>query len=233
MEARRDEAHEQSRNVWDAMASGWELSRDAMWAFSGAVSEWLIENVNARPGQTILDIAAGLGETGFLAARQVRDSGRVIVTDFAPNMVASARRRAARLGITNAEFRELDAQRMDLPSASVDGVVCRWGFMVMTDPAAAFAEAYRVLRPGGRLAFSVFGVPESNLWASLIGQILVTDKHIAPPEGYWWFLTEMAGAISPILRGLALEVRRRSGCAWSRRRNPSAPAMALPSPPCA
>jgi len=231
------------------MASGWETGRDAMSAFSGAVSEWLVDHVDARPGHTILDVAAGLGETGFQAARHVREHGRVIVTDFAPNMVAAARRRAAELGVTNAEFRELDAQRMDLPSACVDGVVCRWGFMLMTDPAAAFAETYRVLRPGGRLAFSVFGGPESNLWASLIGRILVADKHISPPasgapgifalsdskrirdlvtgagfsspevaelplvwrfsrpEAYWWFLTEMAGAISPILRGLAPEAQ--------------------------
>jgi SAM-dependent methyltransferase len=239
------EADERSRRVWDAMAAGWETSRQNLWEFSRPVSEWLVERVAPRPGQTILDLAAGLGETGFLAARRVGETGRVLVTDFAPSMVAAARRRAAELGVTNAEVRQLDAQRMDLASESVDGAVCRWGYMLMTDPGAAFAETYRVMRPGGRLALSVFGAPEHNPWASLVARILVAESHIpAPgpgspgifalsdsrridalvtgagfaspdvaempltwrfpsPDAHWWFLTEMAGAISPILRGLA------------------------------
>jgi len=238
---------ERSRNVWDAMASGWEARREDLWEFSRPVSEWLIEQLDPRPGQTILDVAAGLGETGFLAARRVRETGRVLVTDFAPAMLAAARRRAAEFAVTNAEFRELDAQRMDLATACVDGVVCRWGYMLMADPRAALVETYRVMRPGGRLALSVFGAPERNPWASLVGRILVAERHLpapvpgspgifalsdptrvhelitqsgftAPevtpmpltwrfpsPDAYWWFLTEMAGAISPTLRALGRE----------------------------
>src|SRR4029077_20985188 len=104
-----------------------------------------------------------------------------LVTDFAPRMVVAARRRAAELGIANADCRELNAERMTLESGSVDGVVCRWGYMLMPGPAAAFAETYRVLRPGGRLAFSVFGAPEHNPWASVVGRVLVSGGHRAPP----------------------------------------------------
>ena len=94
MDPKLDEAHERSRSVWDAMAPGWESFRQDLWELSRPVSEWLVERLDPRPGQTILDLAAGLGETGFLAARRVGETGRVLVTDFAPRMVAAARRRA-------------------------------------------------------------------------------------------------------------------------------------------
>jgi ubiquinone/menaquinone biosynthesis C-methylase UbiE len=249
MEPKLDEARERSRSVWDAMAPGWETGRQDLWEFSRPVSEWLIERLDPRPEQTILDLAAGLGETGFLAARCVGETGRVLITDFAPRMVAAARRRAAEFGVTNADFRQLDGERMDLESECVDGVACRWGYMLMVDPGAAFGETYRVMRAGGRLALSVFGAPDSNPWASLVGRVLVAERHTPPPvpgspgifalsdpkrihellrragfaspdvaempltwrfsspDAYWWVLTEMAGAISPILRRLAPEAQ--------------------------
>jgi len=244
-----DEARERSRSVWDAMAPGWESFRQDLWEMSRPVSEWLVERLDPRPGETILDLAAGLGETGLLAARRVGETGRVLVTDFAPQMVAAARRRAAEWGVTNADFRQLDGERMDLEPGCVDGVVCRWGYMLMADPGAALGETARVMRPGGRLALSVFSAAERNPWASLVGQILVAEKHLPPPvpgspgifglsdpkrirelvskagfasaevaempltwrfanpDAHWWVLTEMAGAISPILRGLAPEAQ--------------------------
>lgn len=197
----------------------------------------------------MLELAAGLADTGFMAARLVGETGRVIITDFAPEMVAAAHRRAEELGVGNAEFRVLDAERMDLETDSVDGVLCRWAYMLMIDPAAAFAETRRVLRPGGRLAFSVWATPERNLWASLVGRALVTQEHIPPPDpeapgifamadpgrirelvlgagfgepeieevalrwaftdqdDYWRFLTEVAGAISTVLRALPPETQ--------------------------
>ena len=72
------------------MALGWETGRQDLWEFTRPVSEWLIDRVAPRPGETVLDLAAGLGETGFLAARLVGETGHVVVTDFAPGMVAAA-----------------------------------------------------------------------------------------------------------------------------------------------
>ncbi len=177
-----DAARERSRAVWEDMAAGWELARERIWADSQAVGEWLVGALDPQPGDTVLELAAGVGDTGLLAAQRIGAAGQVLITDFAPAMVAAARRRAAELGITNVEFRVLDAERMDLATDSVDGVICRWGYMLMIDPGAAFAETRRVLRPGGRLAFSVWAEPEHNPWASLVSRILVARGHMAPPD---------------------------------------------------
>src|SRR5918992_6319221 len=142
----------------------------------------MIRRLDPQPGDTVLELAAGLADTGLMTARLVGETGRVIITDFAPEMVAAARRRAEEMGVKNAEFRVLDAERMDLETDSMDGVLCRWGYMLMIDPAAAFAETRRVLRSGGRLAFSVWANRERNPALSLVGRVLESRGHIPPPE---------------------------------------------------
>ena len=182
MPAQPEEARQRSKASWDAVATGWYTQRKEIWENSRPVSEWMIRKLDPQPGDTVLELAAGLGDTGLRAAHLVGGSGRVIITDFAPEMVAVARRRAEEMGVQNAEFRTLDVERMDLETNSVDGVLCRWAYMLMIDPAAAFAETRRVLRPGGRLAFSVWAARERNPALSLAGAVLVELGHIPPPD---------------------------------------------------
>ncbi len=163
------------------MAAGWEKKRAYLGTVAKPVGEWLITNLDVRPGQTILELACGPGDTGFAAAPLLGPTGRLILTDFAPGMVDAARRRGAELGLTNLEYRVMDAERMDFPAGSVDGVLCRWGYMLMADPAAAFKETRRVLRHGGRLCFAVFAGPERNPWAAMPARVLVEGGHLAPP----------------------------------------------------
>jgi SAM-dependent methyltransferase len=180
--AQPEAARQRSRATWNAVATGWYTQREEIWESSRPVSEWMIRRLNPQPGDTVLELAAGLGDTGLRAARLVGRSGRVIITDFAPEMVAAARRRAKEMGVQNAEFRTLDAERMNLETNSVDGVLCRWAYMLMIDPAAAFAETRRVLRPRGRLAFSVWAARERNPALSLAGRILAELGHVPPPD---------------------------------------------------
>ena len=182
MSAQHEAARQQSRVTWNAVAPGWYAQREVLWKASRPISEWMVRRLDPQPGETVLELAAGMGDTGLMAARRVGDSGRVIITDFAPEMLSGARQRAQELGVKNAEFRVLDAERMDLETDSVDGVLCRWAFMLMTVPDAAFAETRRVLRPGGRLAFSVWAGSERNPALSLVGRVLVSQGHIPPPE---------------------------------------------------
>ena len=161
-----------SRETWDEMADGWKRYREQIWSASRVVGEVMVDTLDPQPGQTILDLAAGPGDTGFLAARIIGNDGSLISADFAPQMVEVAKGRAAELGLTNVECRVENAEEMTLGSDTVDGILCRWGFMLMLDPDAAFRECARVLKDGGRLVFSVWGPPEKNPWVVVPGLAL-------------------------------------------------------------
>jgi ubiquinone/menaquinone biosynthesis C-methylase UbiE len=158
------DAKERSRAIWDEMAPGWERQNDLIWRASEALAHWMVDALDPSPGQTVLDIAAGPGNTGFLAAER---GARLISTDFAAEMTAVAARAAKARGLDNVECRQLDAEKMDLPDASVDGILCRWGYMLMQDPSAALRESKRVLRASGKLVLSVWGPPEANPWVTI------------------------------------------------------------------
>jgi ubiquinone/menaquinone biosynthesis C-methylase UbiE len=164
------------------MAGRWERGRGVLWETTRPVSEWLVDRLSPQPGQTILELAAGAGETGYLAAGRLGDRGRLISSDFAPRMVEAARRVADELGITNVEFRILDAERLELEDASVDGAICRFGYMLMADPGQALRETRRAIRDGGRLVFSVFGEPERNPWMTVARGVMADRGHLSPPD---------------------------------------------------
>jgi SAM-dependent methyltransferase len=177
-----DAYREQSLETWGEAAPGWEDRREWLLDNTGTVSAWIVEKADPQPGQTILELAAGPGDLGFRVAERVGEEGRVISTDFAPEMVDIARRQGEALGLGNVEYRVQDAESMDLEDGSVDGVVCRWGYMLMADPAAALRETRRVLRRGGRLAFVVWATPDRNPWAAVPGITLVQRGHMPAPE---------------------------------------------------
>jgi ubiquinone/menaquinone biosynthesis C-methylase UbiE len=177
-----DAYREQSRETWGQMAPGWRDRREWLMDITGRVNDWLVQKADPQPGQTILDIAAGTGDLGFHVAERVGQEGRVISTDFAPEMVDVARRLGEARGLTNVEYRVLDAESTDLDEDSVDGAVCRWGYMLMADPAAALKETRRVMRDGCPLAFAVWRTPDRNPWAAVPGMTLVQRGHMPAPE---------------------------------------------------
>lgn len=167
---------------WRTVAAGWERNRAFMWTATRAVSERLVELLAPSPGDTVLELAAGSGDTGFLAAEIVGPSGRLVSSDFVTEIVESARRRAAELELGNVEFELLDVQSLALADECVDGVLCRWGYMLAADPATALAETRRVLRPGGRASFAVWGSSDENPWASSISRVLLTRGLAEAPD---------------------------------------------------
>jgi ubiquinone/menaquinone biosynthesis C-methylase UbiE len=173
---------QQSHDIWERMAAGWDGWNELLATSSRPATEHMVAALGPQPGETILELASGAGVGGFAAAALMGGEGRLIMTDFAEQMVDAERRRGAELGFRNIDYRVMDAERMDLEDQSVDGVLCRWGYMLMADPAAALRETRRVLRPGGRLSFSVWGAPADNPWATVPSRILVERGHMQAPE---------------------------------------------------
>jgi len=179
-----NEHRDASLRGWEEAAPGWVARQALMRQFAAPVSHWMIEAISPQPGETVLELAAGLGETGLLAAELVAPNGEVIISDQAQGMLDGARERAEELGIKNVRFEEYGAEWIDRPVASTDAVLCRFGYMLMADPLAALGETRRVLRPGGRIALAVWDQIESNPWAHASALELAERGLIDAQEGF-------------------------------------------------
>jgi ubiquinone/menaquinone biosynthesis C-methylase UbiE len=186
---------------WERAAGGWGRRAENVREMGMPVSAWLIEQIAPQPGQVLLELAAGPGDTGFMAAELIVPGGELISSDAAEGMLSVARRRAGELGIANVQFKRLELEWIDLPAASVDGVLCRWGVMLALDPAAALREMRRVLRPGRRAALAVWDSPEHNPWATIPTRALVELGHAEPPDraAPGMFALSDAGRLSEML----------------------------------
>jgi SAM-dependent methyltransferase len=178
----RDEYKRTALQNWQTIAAGWERRREQIEKTTRPVTEWMVQALDPQPGDTLLELAAGPGDVGFAAAPRLGEEGRLISSDFSSEMVEVARRRAAELGLGNVEHRQIDAEDIPLEDDSIDGVLCRFGLMLMPDPEAVVAEMRRVLRRGGRLALAVWSTAQRNPWISIAGRILDELGHAPPTD---------------------------------------------------
>ncbi|MGN6169722.1 MAG: class I SAM-dependent methyltransferase [Solirubrobacteraceae bacterium] len=180
MEAR--ELDRRQRELWRRGARGWERRQASLREKTAPVSQWLVDAIDPQPGERVLEVAAGPGETGFIAARRIGPEGRLLSTDQAPEMVEVAQRRAAEIGLTNVDFAVIDAQELKLEPGSFDAALCRWGYMLMGDPNEAMRRTRVALRGGGHLAVATWERPERNLWMAAPALALVGQGVIPPPN---------------------------------------------------
>ncbi len=142
-----------------------------------------IEAVAPKPGEGILDIGCGCGDTTLQVAARVGSQGRVTGLDISATMLARARDRATQAGLENAQFVEGDAQVVTAADLGegFDAAISRFGVMFFADPVAAFANLTSLVRPGGRLGFVCWQPPAANSWMSNLARE-VAPIFPAPPD---------------------------------------------------
>jgi SAM-dependent methyltransferase len=214
-----DQQRATSREAWEQAAAGWGRLADRVRDWAIELSATMVDALALQPGQRVLELAAGPGDTGFMAAELVAPGGTLICSDGAEAMLEVARQRAAAQGISNVEFRLLDLEWIDLPTADVDAVLCRWGIMLVVDPEAAAHEIRRVLKPGGRAVLAVWDEPVRNPWTTVAADALIELGLAQPPDpgepgmftlagdGVLRELLESAGLVDVKVRAITLERR--------------------------
>jgi SAM-dependent methyltransferase len=184
----------------DFEQAGWERAAefygDAFGSLTAQTAPALLEAVGAARGRRLLDVASG---PGFIAGAAASLGSNVVGLDFAPAMIAEARRRWPAL-----TFHEGDAESLPFDAGSFDAVVMNFGLLHLARPDAALADAHRVLRPGGRYAFTVWAAPERAVAFGLALRAIeeVGNPDVPLPEGPPFFrfsdAAETARTLEPI-----------------------------------
>jgi ubiquinone/menaquinone biosynthesis C-methylase UbiE len=173
------------REGWDSVAEGWKEWWEPIEKGAQKLSQRLIELAEIKPGQRVLDIATGIGEPSLTAAKVVGTGGHILATDISKQMLAIAKERATLLRLQDIiEFKESDAENLDLPNSSFDAALCRWGLMLFPNLDAAIRKIYSSLVSGGRFAAAVWADPTKVPIISLATRIIgIQVQMSAPPPG--------------------------------------------------
>jgi len=183
MEQRLEQIREQQKESWNKFSSGWKKWDDLNMDFLNPIGNEIIRLLNPKNDDVVLDVAAGTGEPGLTIATKLT-GGKVIITDLAEDMLEIARENATRRRIKNVEILACDVCELPFADNTFDAISCRFGFMFFPDMLLAAKEMIRVLKPGGRIATSVWGIPEKNYWVTAImGTISKNMDLPAPPPG--------------------------------------------------
>ncbi|WP_247893888.1 class I SAM-dependent methyltransferase [Azospirillum endophyticum] len=200
--AHPDAARERER--WAASADAWDRWADPMADLADKLNRPLLDAAGLAEGHRLLDLASGAGEPALSAARRVGPGGLVVGSDLVPGMMAGAVRRARGVEGPAPAFTAADMTALPFADAAFDGVTCRFGIMFVPAVEAALREVRRVLRPGGRAAFMVWGPRAGNGLFAEIGDAVA--EHLGED-----------GSLDPLFRfaepGLLAGVMRRAGFA--------------------
>ena len=174
---------QETRDNWVLRADAWYQQADHMAKLSKGLNEPLMAAAGVAPGHQVLDLASGVGEPALSMARLVGLGGRVTASDLVPEMLAGTERRASEQGLGNMAFQVTPMEELPFADGSFDAVTCRLGLMYTPSPERAAAQARRVLHPGGRAAFLVWGPKADNSQFIIVDRVLSEVAGIDPHEG--------------------------------------------------
>lgn len=180
MKGQQDIIREQQKDTWNSFSPMWKKWDMLLTTILSPVTEAIQDTLEPEDTASILDIASGTGEPGLSIATTV-PKGKVVLSDLSENMLNIAKERAHAKGIVNLEFLVCDACKLPFEDHTFDAVSSRLGFMFFPDMSIASKEMFRVLRPGGKIALSVWDSPEKNIWASAIAATVLKELQLAPP----------------------------------------------------
>jgi ubiquinone/menaquinone biosynthesis C-methylase UbiE len=183
MDSQLEEIREQQKASWNKFSPGWKKWDTLTMDFLRPVGERIIAIIKPTGKDHILDIASGTGEPGLTIAGML-EGGKVVITDLAEDMLNIAKENAASRGLSNIETKACDVCELPFPDNTFDAISCRFGFMFFPDMQLAANEMFRVLKPGGRVATSVWNIPEKNFWVTAaMGTINRNMEIPQPPPG--------------------------------------------------
>ncbi len=177
-----EEFKDGQRQSWNSVSEGWKNWWRTFENGAQNISSKLVELVHTKPGDKVLDIATGIGEPAVTAAKRVGNNGHVLATDISPQMLSIAKQRAASLGFEKTiEIKEGDAETIDLPASSFNGVTCRWGLMYFPNPYDALTNIYGSLVSNGYFAAAVWGAPDKVPFLALPTSIVRQETQAPSP----------------------------------------------------
>lgn len=180
MQQELEQIREQQKESWNKFSPGWKKWDEMTMAFLKPMGDEIIRSLELKEHHAVLDVATGTGEPGLTIASIVK-KGRVVGIDLSEGMLQVAKENAFKRGITNYETRVADVTSLPFADRTFDAVSCRFGFMFFPDMLLALKEMARVLKPGGRLATSVWNVPEKNFWVTAIMGTISSMMQLPPP----------------------------------------------------
>jgi ubiquinone/menaquinone biosynthesis C-methylase UbiE len=173
---------DRQRQQWDRVAAGWEKWWRTIEDGAQHVNDHLVELAEVAPGKRVLDIATGIGEPAMSAAIRVGSAGQVVATDISKRMLDIARLRAGTAGLTNIEFLQADAERLDFPDHSFDAILCRWGITSLPGYSNLLVRIRRMLTPNGSFASSVWDEASRIPLTGIAITVAQEMFHSAPPR---------------------------------------------------